>query len=401
MTPARCFLVVALVLTAFFPVLGAPRRRAAIPPLTSESAARWLDERAIPLDGDLTGIVGDASIVGLGDVTHGSRELYTTKLQILQFLVERMGFDVLTVEGSFPQFERLNAWILGGPGDLAALLVAQPGETSYYFWDVEEFAAVAAWMRQYNLTRSAKPAIEIFGADVHDGSSAAMLVVDYLRTVDAPAADRALSAYVCRSGPTPDCRNNAALVAQELAAKEAEYTLRSSPRKFADALHAAAVVLQSFELSDPQRDPAMAENVAFAREHRSASKRVVYWAHNEHVTKYQSSVDHNIAAGEWLARKFGSGYVAIGSATFAGTFLVPGGVATLPPAGPDAYELFFHFGPPAFIVDLRGDLHPFLAAPHHLRGAGSGADAWDVVVELRRKFDAIVFVDQTTATRPF
>jgi len=408
-----CAVIILVAAALACPAFAAPRRHAATPPLTSEAAARWLDAHAIPLAtteaagglddlAPLAGIVGDAAVVGLGDGTHGTHEFFTTKLRILQCLVERMNFDVLAVEGSFPQFERLNAWILGGDGELASLLRPRGGEQYFYFWDVEEFAAVATWMRNYNLARGSKPPIEILGADVYDGYSAGMLVVDYLKSVDAAAADRAMGAYVCtRGAATADCRLGAAMVAQELSAKEAEYTTRSSARRFADAAHAAAVVTQSFTPYDEQRDPAMAANVSWARANRSVSKRVVYWAHAEHVTKHLSAVEHNVAAGEWLARELGSGYVAFGNATWSGRFRIPGGTAAFPDAGDDAYESFFHAaGAAAMIVPLRGAVHPYLAAPHHHRGAGAGAPAWDVVVDLRRKFDAILYVDQTTPTRP-
>lgn len=408
----------ALVLSAVLlasPAFAASRRRAVTPPPAGESAAQWLDRRAIPLAtteaigglddlAPLAQVVGNAAIVGLGDGTHGTHEFFTTKLRLLQFLVERMGFDVLAMEGSFPQFERVNAWVLGGAGDLKDLIVAQPGETYYYFWDVEELAAVAGWMRQYNLTRGSKPAVEIFGADVYDGFSAAMMVVDYLKTVDDAESQRAFGLYVCtRSAPIPpDCQAGASVIEQELEAKEAEYTARSSARRFADALHAATVVVQSALPYDPQRDPAMAANVTWARDHRSASKRVVYWAHAEHVTKFKTTITGNTAAGEWLNRSFGSAYIAFANATWNGRYLYPGGTAALPAPGADAYEAFFHAGHhAAMIVPLRGDdVHPFLAGPHHLREAGAGPDPWDEPIELRRKWDAIVYVEQTTPTHP-
>src|SRR5689334_19713119 len=105
---------------------AAPRRHAVAPPV--ETPAEWLARHAIPLAATeatgnvddlapVAGIVGSAHVVGLGDATHGTHEFFTMKLRLVQFLVTRMGFDVLAIEGSFPQVERINAYVQGGAGD--------------------------------------------------------------------------------------------------------------------------------------------------------------------------------------------------------------------------------------------------------------------------------------------
>src|SRR5258708_7050704 len=139
---------------------AATRRRAVAHP-PPEPAADWLAKQAIPLAtteatgnvddlAPLASIAGGTHIVGLGDATHGTHEFFTTKLRIVQFLVERMGFDVLAMEGSYPQFERINAYVQGGSGDVKMLLLPRTGEQLYWFWDVEEYRAVIEWMRNYN-----------------------------------------------------------------------------------------------------------------------------------------------------------------------------------------------------------------------------------------------------------
>src|SRR5436190_20413104 len=148
-TRFRAVLVALLLASSLY---AAPRRRPVSPP-PPDPPAGWLARHAIPLAtteatgnvddlAPLAGIVGSAHVVGLGDATHGTHEFFTTKLRIVQFLVERMGFDVLAMEGSFPQFERINAYVQGGTGDVKQLLLPQPDEQPYWFWRVEEFMAV-------------------------------------------------------------------------------------------------------------------------------------------------------------------------------------------------------------------------------------------------------------------
>jgi erythromycin esterase len=419
MTRPRCRALL-LVLFLASSLSGATRHRAiAHPP--PEAPADWLASHAIPLAtteatgslddlAPLAAVVGDAHIVGLGDATHGTHEFFTVKLRIIQFLVQRMGFDVLAMEHSFPQTERINTYVQGGPGDLKQLLQAGLGETTYWFWDVEEFAAVVEWMRNYNLTRGTKPPIEIFGADVYDGKTAAHMVVDYLNTVDPAAADAATQAYTCLWANQNCNATPMRAIPPQMAAKESDYTARSSPRSFANAVHAADVVNQLFAAFTSARDPLMGLNVAWAKDHRSSAGKVIYWAHDEHIARGSSlfGVIAPVTAGELLTQTVGSDYVNFGFASWAGQFLTLNGTTfvmpSFTPAGPDDYETFFHASSaPNIIVPLR-DPHPFLASPHHMRESGSGytptAPTGDYLMNLTSRFNGVVFIDQTSPNHP-
>jgi len=421
------YLLIVLLMASSTAFAGARRRPAS--PVVPEPAAQWLDKHAIVLAeteangglddlAPLASIVGNASVVGLGDGTHGTHEFYTTKLRILQFLIQQKDFDVLVVAGGFAQFERVNAYVQGGPGDVRQVLTPLFGEIEAFYLKVDEFAVVVEWMRNYNLTRGSKPAIEIFGAESFDGRRAAQLVVDYLRAVDSASVDAALAAYTCVTPiePPAGCSSAAQSIREAIAAKEADYTARSSARRFADALQAATVVTQSVSLPetgiDTIHDAATVANVLWARDHRGTAKKIVYWAHDESLMRLLSEFGLP-TPGELLSRILGSDYVNFASATWAGTFLVqwignPEMLVTRPfaPAGNDAYELFFHQSHhPAIVVPLRGDVHPFLLSPHHLRQGSLGeytlkTATRDQVIDLRKRFDAIVFVDQTTPTHP-
>ena len=328
-----------------------------------------------------------------------------------------MGFDVLATEGSFPQFQRINAYVQGGTGDVKQLLVPAAGEQAYWFWQTEEFVAVIEWMRNYNLTRGSKPPIEIVGADAYDGKTAAHMVVDYLNGVDQDEAAAATQAYSCvwlYTGPScAGVLQSARTVTQQLTAKESDYTARSSPRAFGDALHESLLVQEWLSVNSALRDASMAENVAWAKDHRGSAKKVIYWAHNEHVTRGSSvyGVITPFTAGTVLAQKFGSDYVNFGTATWVGQFLTQSrslqGLVTpsLTPAGADDYETFFHAGGVPNIVVPLHDPHPFLGSPHHMREAGTGeysdtAPNGDFLINLTSRFDAVVFIDQTSPNHP-
>ncbi len=43
-------------------------------------------------------IVGDASIVGLGEATHGAHEFFTMKTRLIEYLVGTLGFTTIAME---------------------------------------------------------------------------------------------------------------------------------------------------------------------------------------------------------------------------------------------------------------------------------------------------------------
>src|SRR6187455_3300220 len=114
---------------------AAPRRRAASKCCTYDEStpAGWLSAHGTVLisadlnsySGDLSPLgtmIGNSGVVGLGDISHGTHELHTMKLRLIDFLVRNKGFDVVALEASFPIMNRINAYVQGGPGDARAML---------------------------------------------------------------------------------------------------------------------------------------------------------------------------------------------------------------------------------------------------------------------------------------
>ncbi|MBE3649125.1 erythromycin esterase family protein, partial [Paenibacillus polymyxa] len=78
-------------------------------PYNINQIAEWLEAHAKPLKTTnptaplndlkpLKNMVGSASIVGLGEATHGAHEVYTMKHRIVNYLVSEKGFTNLVLE---------------------------------------------------------------------------------------------------------------------------------------------------------------------------------------------------------------------------------------------------------------------------------------------------------------
>jgi erythromycin esterase len=337
--------------------------------------------------------IGGADIVALGDSTHGTREFFTIKLRILDYLARTRGFDVLSLEAPFAITERINVYAQGGPGDPRALLAELHDRLVYLFWDVEELLEVIEWVRAYNAHRGDRPPIEIAGADVYDESGAVAGVLDYLRRTDPAAAALAEQEYACvlAQDRGPGCKRGAQRVRDRLAAAPA------------DAQHYADIVLQYFD--NPRFEPRernMAANLLWIREHRGRSGRVIHWGHQEHVGKLRTAATRGETMGSILAAQLGSEYVAIGTLTGSGTFLqwderFDEELQTYPDPSEGSYEWYMRQqGFPAMFVALRGRDVPGTT----FRTAGTLSGWITVDQPLEQKLDGVIYIDRTTPTTP-
>ena len=154
----------------------------------------------------LRAIVGDARAVGLGEATHGTREIFLLKHRILEYLVSELDFNVLAIEIGLPESFAIEDYVLGGPGDAAQLLA---GESAV--WKTEELRDVIRWMREWNRTHTRK--VHFHGLDMRRGGVAARDTLAYLERTDramlsapfvralAPVAD---PADLCGDHATPE-----------------------------------------------------------------------------------------------------------------------------------------------------------------------------------------------------
>jgi erythromycin esterase len=418
------FLAFAVALCLVVPVAEA-KRRAAVGDVQAlqvpQDPAGWLRARSFVLTTlelpaasadlqPLRGIVGDARVVGLADGTHGTHEFYTVKLRMIDFLVREMNFDVVAFEAPFPLFNQLDVYVQGGNGNPRALLADGNDRLGYRFWDVEEMLAVVEWMRDYNAHRGTRPAIHIAGFDVYDGLAASQAVIDYLNGADPAMAADVRNRYACVTalGRNESCRQAALTVVDTLLGRRAELE-KLNAAAYEDALQNARVVAQSQSaafLAD--RDREMAANAEWVNAHRGLSGRTVIWGHSAHLAKGPSDFFPGDSMGVYLARSLGPAYVVIGTMTGGGTFLQwePGVairpvVRTLPAVAANSYEANFRLGPGrALLIPLKGSVPQWLSGPATYTTAGTGGAAVVSRASLPALFDAMIYIEQTTATKP-
>ncbi|MEV4441216.1 erythromycin esterase family protein [Streptomyces sp. NPDC049577] len=138
---------------------------ATVPPLTGAA----FDELAET-------IAAGASIVGIGESTRFSREVFGTQDQLFRRLVRHHGFRALAVQDSAGVGARLDAYVNGGEGSAEDALADawRPQRTA-------EMAGALEWIRAFNQDHADDP-VRIFGVKpVQAGPADYDAVLDHVR----------------------------------------------------------------------------------------------------------------------------------------------------------------------------------------------------------------------------
>jgi erythromycin esterase len=411
----------------------------------ADDVVQWIQASAHPLhslDANapvddlemLDAIVGGATIVGLGEATHGSSEFFTVKHRLIRYLVEKMGFTTLVLETDWPVGLALNEYIHSGTGD--PLATGLP-----WIWRTQEVLGLIEWMRAYNANPAHTNKLYFAGMDIqqitpemfdnvhrfiqtHDPDSLPVIEQYYAELRTAPGGYELYSTL--EQGEKTRYAAQAQQVVDFLQAHQAELLKSASPVEFAWALQNAHLIqrfTRMMELfgSDPGQgytyhETAMAENVAFW--HASNGKSLL-WAHNAHVSHYTMGFPYpGKVMGTFLHERFGNNYMNIGFSFGKGQFNALTRTAT----GVSQTTEVYSFGVPAvdsteatlgligmknFLLDLRQApevVQAWLNAPRLLRiGAASvSADPQERDSQsyasgtLREWFDVLVHLDHIT-----
>lgn len=240
--------------------------------------------------------------------------------------------------------------------------------------------------------------------------------LDSAVTHNGHATFRMSRSHAATAGPAP------ASATTVLAAWRAIYDkLRTSSDTSSSARWAvqnARIVMQAMEsrTGTASRDQSMAENVKWILEQNPKAK-VVLWAHNGHVATTGAG-GNGRSMGAYLREAYGAEMVVLGFAFNRGSFQAIGmengrtttlRQHTVGPADSSSFDsALAAAGVPVFALDLRrpppGAVAAWLDAAHGTRWIGAVFNPDEprnfmISVVPRRVFDAVLFVESTTAAR--
>jgi erythromycin esterase-like protein len=252
----------------------------------------------------LARVIGDARIVMLGEPWHGDGGAIRLRAELVRYLHERLGFDVLAFEADFYSLNR--GWPevrrTGEVGRFAA-------ENVYPFW-ITSRAAQPLWAYVDSQLRGPRP-LQVTGFDTrHVGQLAR-------RTLPSELGQR-LSEI---AAVTAEERSRFMSVLERFLADEWRRPTAEEQRDFFSALDRLERRLSEDQSADPfwtqevknlrnaalygwrgaNRDRAMGENFVWVATKLYPSQKIIVWAHNNHIITdkwmYFEAPDSAIRAG--------------------------------------------------------------------------------------------------------
>lgn len=328
---------------------------------------------------------GNARVVLLGEATHGTHEFYAARAAITRRLIERYGFNIVAVEGDWPDIARIDAY--------ARHRAHRPrqGEPFVRFptwmWRNEEVLAFADWLRAHNHGLAEDQRAGLFGLDVYSLGESIHAVIAYLDKHDPPAAAEARSRYGClmpwqdepqhygrgvEYGTLQGCEDSVLAQLQNLLAERMEY-IEQDGEAFFDAEQNARIVRAAEQYyramyrgaasSWNLRDRHMFDTLLRLMAHREDARAVI-WAHNSHVGNASATAmgwrgEFNI--GELVRAAYGDEAVLVGFGTDRGTVAAASDwgaemhIKQVRPARDDSWEAAFRrTGHARSLTDWRG-----------------------------------------------
>ncbi|WP_089400062.1 erythromycin esterase family protein [Noviherbaspirillum humi] len=398
--------------------------------------------------------IGDASIVLLGEATHGTEEFYRARARISQRLIADKGFDAIAVEADWPDTVRVSRYIRAmqsaAQDDDAEASLRNFRRFPLWMWRNRETVALIDWLRSHNAGRQAlQDRIGFYGLDLYSLRSSMEAVVRYLQQVDPEAAKRARARYSCFDhfaddpqhygyaasfGMNKGCEEE--VVRQLLAmTADAEKGLNldaaaADERFYAEqnarvARNAEAYYRAMFLGRDESwnlRDTHMADTLDALREHigrqNGRPAKIVVWAHNSHIGDARATEmgDHGqINLGQLVRERHGKEAYLVGFTTHAGTVTAasewdtPAELKKVVPSRPDSIERLFHdAGIGNFLLPIRGRKAIEAALQERRLERAIGViylpDTERIShyfhADIVRQFDAVIHIDHTRALHP-
>ena len=296
-------------------------------------------------------IVGDATVVGLGESTHTSGGYYQAKARLVRYMVEQLGFRVVAMETPWLEARVAEEYVRSCAGT-----AEQATRSLLVVWRDAAVRDLLGWLCAYNQSHASDP-VYLFGFDIQEPWSSAAAFDAFVRSAAPSESARIEPLYSClgtgsssltlfyqsqqfldhyagkrNTTAHANCLAGITSAEQWLEQNSAGLTASSSARSVEEA-RLALMGLRAWEeqfwLPDPAwyevRDRAMANMMLRVRALEAPGKKMAVWAWNWHVawryevvTGWDADTAHKLtrqggrSMGGFLRDSLGAGYRPIG-----------------------------------------------------------------------------------------
>ena len=388
----------------------------------------------------------NSRFVLIGESSHGTKEFYKIRADITKRLIDELDFNAVAIEGDWPDAYRVNRYVNATNSNGGATQALEDFERfPTWMWQNREVLSFIKWLRCYNTVNS-KAAVGFYGLDLYSMNSSVAAVISYLDEVDPEAATRARLHYNCLDNfPATSssvlqaldksCKEEILQQLEELYQNSFEYLKKDGfvaqeelfcATQNAELVKSAQSYYHSLYLSEESswnlRDTHMARTVekleSHLKETRKKPAKIVIWAHNSHIGDARAtdmSRRGELNLGQIMREKYKDETLLIGFSTYQGkvsaasNWDMPVEHKTVIPALKGSVEEALHeTGVKDFILKFRGNeqLTKALDTPLLERFIGviyqprTERQSHYYHAHISRQFDALIYLDETTAVQP-
>jgi erythromycin esterase len=347
-------------------------------------------------------LIGDSKIVGLGESTHGSSEIYQMKYRMSEYLITHKNFNVFSLESNMPESFLMNQYIQEKKGDPKDILKGM----YFWLWQTEETLNFVEWLKKYNENHDSKVFFDGFDMQYATGA------IDQIRKTyqenqlpEQEINDLETALKENNRGFRTYSKKGQKIISEYLFLIKQKSTSIKNPDEKLRFLQNVDIIGQYSQLNFIRRDKFMAENVKWLKENYLNSK-VMVSAHNYHIAKLNSD-----RMGYWINEMYGQDFVNFGFAFYEGTYSasIDGKLGTYnsEKAGPKTLEYKLNsLNIPIFILDLKAirkngsKLGHWILEDILFRKTGSGTDKNEFLkTNVADSFDYLIFINKSTNSR--
>lgn len=129
----------------------------------------------------LRDIFEGATVVGIGEASHGIRDCFRYRHRLLRYLVEELGYRTVGIEVNFSATPDLTEYVTTGEGTAQDAL---SNDGIHPQWQSEAALYLVEWAHDFNEGRPPDDQIRFYGLDVQSGRPTARALASYLERVD-------------------------------------------------------------------------------------------------------------------------------------------------------------------------------------------------------------------------
>lgn len=369
-----------------------------------------------------------ASLVGIGEATHGNAEFVTLRREVLEQLATRYAFTAFAIEGDFGGAQVVNDYVLNGTGTAEEAARA----IGFAIYRTQEMVDLIAWIRQYNQAATPEGRIHFYGYDMQRYDHSISGLLSFFQQVDPALVEPYRAALADLNDETVFDQQRekilAGLAAIEeiragLATNKERYTAASSQLAFDLAEQYAASIQQNAALRSGSgnyselRDQYMAEKVGWIVDYEKAQGRgkLLIAGHNGHIEKSAAAAQYH-SMGSRLAEQYAGAYFTIGTEFIESTF----NAADAGGSGRKQFSVknnsalnraFAAAGMDVAYLDIQSalenpTLQALLISKQPMSNIGDSFAGWQGYIEMfytlqmvpADAYDAIIFVKKATPT---